>query len=500
MATDTPPWEKYAAQQQKAPVDDTAAWASYAGTPNTPADTQAAPTVTRGGAAESMHRLGVLGRGLIEGPTSTVGMVGDALNTGINMAGGAIGHNPNLPMPSTAIQGAMDKVGLPRAENTTEKVVQGLASMYTGSRDPLMSAVTKGLAPAQRAPLSPRERAISEGQRMGYQVPPSEAQGGVIGNSLEGLSEKAPLYNDMSLNNQNVTNKIARKVVGLAPDTEITEENIHKAMDAVYTTGYGPIKNFGNITTGSVYRKALDKAITENHGNSSFPFSADVKRLVDAYRLPNFDSGDAIATIQRLRSQAYNHMLDPNVRGASQDIAKALENNIELNLQAQGKPAAEMLQQFRDARTQLAKQNVVLKAISPGTGDVSAFRIADNMKNKGENYLTDELANVARFAKNAPIVNGVPTRQSTPRITHPARNVLTALVAGALGGAAPAAAVASIPFAQAGLRQGLMSPMAQKMLGPHLDPGILAQLSHNPEIINAMPAAYAASGLYGPRK
>lgn len=499
MATDTPPWEKYAAAQQKAPVDDTAAWNAYAGVTAPQPTTQAAATAAPSGPAETMHRLGVLGRGLVEGPTSTAGMIGDALNTGINMAGSAIGHNPQLAMPSAALQQGLNAAGFPQAQNTTEKVVQGLASIYTGSKDPLMGAITKGLAPAASRQPTVRESALLSGQKLGYVAPPSELTGNATGNVLEGISDKRSLYNSMELKNQDTTNKVMRQVVGLSADTPITEDAIKNAMDATAKAGYAPIRNIGNITTGSVYRKALDNVITDNHGTSGFPFSQDVQRLVDSYRLSNFNSGAAIDAISQLRAQAYNHMLDPNVRNAARGIAKALESNIELNLQ--NKPnAADLLNNFKDARVQLAKQRVVLDALNSGSGDVNAIRIVNQQLNrKGENYLTGDLSTVANFAKNAPTVSRMPNAQSVPIIRHPMANMLSTVAAGFMGGPSSAAMVGGLPYAQAGIRHALMSPTAQRMLAPQLDPGILARLSHNPDVINALPAAYAASGLYGPR-
>lgn len=450
--------------------------------------------------------LGLTARDAITGLTGSAGMVGDALNTAINMGGRAMGHDPQLGMPSQAIQGLMTKAGLPEPQTTTEKIVSMLASTMAGSKDPLMNAATsRYLPPTAKPELTPRESAISEGQALGYKVPPSEAMGGTIGTQLERLSGKEPLYNNMALANQTVTDKVARQVVGLPPGSYITEEAIDAAKKATYAAGYEPIKQVGTITTGKVYRQSLDKVLNDFQGApGSFPLAAknDVKDLVNAYRVRSFDSEHAIDAIQSLRSDATLNFRggNPNLGKAQQAVAKALEDNIELNLQGMGQNGSKMLAEFRASRVQLAKQNVVAKALEKGTGEVNAQKIAGQLKRNGENYLTGDLATIGNFAANAQKVTKVPQMQSVPIYRHPITTAagagLTSLIP---GGQLPAAVIAGFPLGQAGLRQAMMTPMAQRMLGPQLDPNILARLAGNPSVINAMPTGIGQTGLFGPR-
>lgn len=520
MAT-IPPWEKYAAATPKAAPDDTAAWDAYAnaGAAASPPDTgtpppapQAAPQT---GLDVTKQRLGVLARGLASGPTSTATFMGDMLNRGINRAGALIGHDPQLGMPSAALQNMMTSAGLPQAQTTTEKIVQALAAMATGSRDPIMSAATNAarITPAAATQLDPRQAAIAAGQKLGYVVPPSEAQGGAAGNALEWASDKASLYNSMGLHNQNLTNALSRKIVGIPPGQGITQDLIDAAKQDTYTQGYGPIKALGTITTGKVYGQALDKVLNDFQGApGSFPLATknDVKGLVEAYRVPRFDSAHAVDAIQNLRSEATTNFRtgNENLAQAQQAVAKALENNIELNLSspnsqaaqsavAQGLNPADILSQFRNSRIQLAKQNVIDKALEKGTGSINLQKIGSQLKRNGENYLTGDLSTMGNFAVNAQKVTNVPTAQSIPVIRHPVAQLLSTVAAHLAGGPAPAALVAGLPFGQAGLRNRMMTPWAQRMIGPQqLDPGILEQLASNPSVLNALPAA--SQGLFGP--
>ena len=455
----------------------------------------------------SAQRLGLEGlgkapamiaRGIGTGLTGTVGMVGDALNAGINMAGQAIGHNPQLGKVSDAIQGTMTAAGLPEPKSTKERILSTLVSMAAGGKDPVMTGLTKRFLPPTATPqLNGRENAILEGQRAGYVVPPSEATGGAVGTTLEALSDKTSLWNAMAQKNQTVTDKLARRVAGLAEDAPLTDETLNAAKQATYQQGYDPIRNLGPISTGGVYRRALDKVLNDFQGAPrSFPGAArdDVRQLVDAYRVRQFNANDAVDAISSLRQDATTAFRNgnPNLGNAQTGIARALENNIELNVSN-----PELLSNFRAARRTLAQQNVISKALERGTGEVNAQKIAGQLKRSGENYLTGDLATIGRFASNAQKVTRVPTQQSVPMIRHPLPNALTTIAAGFMGGPVPAAAVGAAPFGQAGLRHLIMSGAGQRMLAPTVDPGLLAKLMGNPEFVNAMPNLLQQSGLFG---
>jgi hypothetical protein len=440
---------------------------------------------------------GLAAKALTQGVTSSGTMIADPLIAMANMATGS-----NMRLPSQGISKAF-----PKARNTTERVMETLGSMLAGSRDPLMNAATsRYLPPATSRIPTAREDAILKGQQLGYKVPPSESTGGVIGTQLERTAGKEPLYNTMALENQNLTDKLSRQVVGLAPGQRITQEAIDTAKKATYAAGYEPIKAIGTITTGKTYRQALDKVLTDFQGApGSFPLATknDVKGLVDAYRVRSFDSSHAIEAIQNLRQDATQSFRsgNPNLGQAQSAVAKALENNVEQNLQGMGQDGAKMLAEFRASRVQLAKQNVIAKALEKGTGEVNAQKIAGMLKRNGENYLTDKLSTIGNFAANAQKVTKVPQMQSVPVYRHPIGTALgTAGLASLIpGGQIPAAMIAGFPLGQAGLRQAMMSSTAQRMIGPQLDPNILARLAGNPSVINALPTGLEQTGLFGPR-
>lgn len=434
-------------------------------------------------------------------------MVGDATNALINRAGDAIGHNPRLGSgswgtPSQAIQRGIDSI-LPKPENTGEKVGDFVGSVVAGGAgrgvDPLMRAATKFMPGAAAPALTPRQQSIAEAQKAGYVFTPSQAEGGVIGTSLEGLGGKRAMSDLAAKRNQSVTDQLAKSAAGLPADAPLTNEVLNTAIKSTYDAGYEPIKQLGQLSNGSVYRKALDKVLTDFQGASaSFPAAvkADVKDLVDSYRVTRFDSKDAVDAIQHLRdgaSAAYAAG-NNNLAKASTAVSQALEDSIANNLRARGKDGAAMLQQFQDARTQLAKQYMVRNAIKEGTGSVNALKIAAKLQSK-PGLLTDELKQIGTMGSVAPHISGMPSEQSTPMASN--LGGIPTAVAGWLGGPGAAAGVAGAPFARGALRHSLLMPPSQRMLGPRLDPNILARLGHNPSVLNAMPTAVMQSGLYG---
>jgi hypothetical protein len=109
------------------------------------------------------RQLGLTARAGVSGITSLPAMVGDALNSGVNLGirgvNSVTGSNiPQLSMPSQAIQQGMNAAGLPQPQTPTERIVQnaaaGMASVPTSmgmggvlarSASPVTSAMGSGL-------------------------------------------------------------------------------------------------------------------------------------------------------------------------------------------------------------------------------------------------------------------------------------------------------------------------------------------------------------------
>lgn len=112
------------------------------------------------------HQLGLTARAGATGITALPAMMGDALNSGVNLGIRGINavtdsHIPELQMPSQLVQKGMNAVGLPQPQNPVERIVQsataGMASVPTSmglggvlakSASPVAAAVGNGLRTA----------------------------------------------------------------------------------------------------------------------------------------------------------------------------------------------------------------------------------------------------------------------------------------------------------------------------------------------------------------
>lgn len=111
------------------------------------------------------RQLLLTGRAGVTGATALPTMIGDAMNSGINLGirgANALGANiPQLQMPSQVVQKGMNAIGIPQPQTPTERIVQGATSamasvptslgmggLLAGSASPATAAIGSGLMAA----------------------------------------------------------------------------------------------------------------------------------------------------------------------------------------------------------------------------------------------------------------------------------------------------------------------------------------------------------------
>ncbi len=182
---------------------------------------------------------------------------------------------------------------------------------------------------------------------------------------------------------------------------------------------------------------------------------------MESLKSPSFDAESAMAKISTLRSDADAAYGAGNKQlgGALKSGANALEDAIETHLTQLGAPAADMLQNFRDARKLIAKTYSVEQALNQSTGNVSA-------KNLGK-----------QLAKGRPLSGELETIGTMGNLFrgHNVQDLLYATPgASQLSGvASTGAAIATgnplllgLPYARAGFRNALLSSPVQGMVKP----------------------------------
>lgn len=157
-------------------------------------DEQTAPKTDSGGAGSELGRqLGLTARDAINGIASLPAMAGDALNAGINagirgvndVAGTSI---PQLKPVSGALNDIENRVGLPKPQNGTERIVNDIATAMAGAGS--QSAVAKKAAEVLSNPRAIsllREIAANPSQQI------AAAAGGAAGAGAARESGASPL-------------------------------------------------------------------------------------------------------------------------------------------------------------------------------------------------------------------------------------------------------------------------------------------------------------------
>lgn len=368
-----------------------------------------------------------------------------------------------LQAPGKVMSGAGDYMASwtdnPYAQHVLRAVPQAVAS-YMGVRSALPVKSTQGVAiPREGVPkpapeVTPQQVAIKEATDIGIKLPPS-AVGNRIGDLAEGVTGRAPLMRELSVENAKAIDAAAGKSVGIV-DKALTKATIgiekmkaNKAYEAVAKTG--------TRKTSDAYRDEIAK-MDDRTGAGSFaddtsPAVENLKRIYG--NKAQFDAGDAVAKIRQLRTNARANFKtrDPEkmaIGHAQQKIADALDNELARHVEDLGQP--ELAANYKAARVKLAKLNTVEQALSGA--NVSAKKIWQQWKRGAP--LEGELLAIARAYDNFPQI-----LQDAGKVagTHPF-SVVDAFVAA--GGAAVNPALLATVAARPLTRKALASNAYQR--------------------------------------
>jgi hypothetical protein len=450
-----------------------------------PASTQRAMDVANAVGGMYKERYGSLEgikRTLAEDPVGAAGDLSTLLTGGAGatrIAAGAAGRAaPRVAAPLAQAAGALETAAT--ATNPLSAVTVPAQAALEQVRRVAPSPLT-----AQQQANLPRDMALERARAEGYMAPPGSIDP-VSGRFVlaERIAGKTLLEQMMSVRNQETTNKLARRAVGVGEDTPLTSDAMKAVRKEAATQGYEPIKRIGSVATDTQYLNDLagvEQAFTGQA--ASFPGAVPnkVQQIVDSHLVQNFDAGDAIKRIQDLRNDASASFRrgEPDIANAQRGIANALENQVERGIQASGASnAAQMLDDFRAARQRMAISYAVENAIREGTNNVSATKLASDLQ-RGK-YMTGDLQNIAEFASRFPRVSQLPSQIGTPSsgailgLGGTVGAVTGGLMGGAGGAAAGAgagAAAAAVPnMLSAAMRRYLMTQGAQRAATPRYDP------------------------------
>ena len=273
----------------------------------------------------------------------------------------------------------------------------------------------------------------------GYKLTPTYAGGGTISTALEGISGKFKTQELAGIKNQNVTNALARKGLGLPENASISEAAINDLKvphNAIYKEASSlPSGIVGQSTTKSL---ATGKDVTTNIVKSGDQLVSQWKEASDS---------------ARAAYKAANSPLSPNpneMRAQAKEFAAkadSLQNQIQTLAENNGK--SDLVDRLKDARKNLARIYTYEDALNPETSHIDAKQIGKALQN--DKPLDEHAITIGKFANGFGDLAKVPKVREASPIT-PLDVVSSALT----GGIAP--------IARLGSRAAVLSPLMQKSL------------------------------------
>jgi hypothetical protein len=315
------------------------------------------------------------------------------------------------------------------------------------------------------------QQAVQQARDLGYVIPPTQANPSLLNRIMEGVAGKISTAQNASARNQEITNKLAAKSLGLAEDTPITPEVIKNLRDTA-GQAYTKLGLSGQVIADKSYINALDDIakpyVTAMQGFPDAPPSP-VINLVQSLKSPSFDAGSAVEKIKQLRTAADDAFRTGNtdIARASRKAADAIENALETHLNKTGQ--GDLLNKFRDARQLIAKTYTIEKAANTTTGTIDAKKLAAQLQ-RGK-PLSGELKSIAQFSQAFPKASqATEPMGSLPQISP--FDIALGLIGGVGTGGAGAGAVLARPALRAA---ALSSPVQNRLVQETAQPYLTQQ-------------------------
>jgi hypothetical protein len=319
-----------------------------------------------------------------------------------------------------AIGGALGYGLTPDEQNREQAALFGAGG---GAVTPLLEKTVRGTVNLLRGnpPAQGTIQAAKEAQEAGYVIPPTQVKPSLLNRLIEGSAGKISTAQNASFKNQQVTNQLASKSLGLPEDTIITPEvltNIRTKAGQAYEN----LGATGTIKTSPKFIQALDEIKPYKDAMQSakdFPTAQQnpIINVVDELKQKSFDVNSAVSKINVLRNDADIAYKAGNkdLGKANKEASKVLENTIENYLS--NTKQTELLQKFRDARQTIAKTYSVENALNQTTGAIDAKKLAAQLQ-KGK-PLSGELKQSAQFAQAFPTAAQTTERMGSIPQTSP---------------------------------------------------------------------------------
>jgi hypothetical protein len=384
--------------------------------------------------------------------TKGVGMIPSFARANPIVQGSALGATSGLITPINTGETGADLYGNV-ARNVGVGTVFGGAVPAVGS----VPSLLRGQGPSPQMVQS-----IQQARDLGYVIPPTQANPSMFNRLIEGIAGKASTAQNASARNQQITNQLAAKSLGLPKDTPITPEVITnlrtKAGEAYTNLGLS-----GKVIPDASYIQALDNiAQPYRAAMLGFPNAppSPVINLVQSLKSNFFDASSAVEKIKQLRTSADDAFRTGNtdIGRASKKAADVIENALEVHLSKTGQ--TDLLSKFKDARQLIAKTYTIEKAANTTTGTIDAKKLAAQLQ-RGK-PLSGELKSIAQFSQAFPKAS-----QATEGMGSLPQLSPLDYFAGVIGGVSTGGLGAGAVLARPALRATALSSPVQNRLIPN---------------------------------
>jgi ribosomal protein L29 len=356
----------------------------------------------------------------------------------------------NVPTQLAGAVGGGGASGLTR-EAGGDALAQSIAGLVGGfGGGALVKPKPTGVS-AQQLQNAPRDKVLKEAQKVGYVALPSDVGAGKTVRAMETVSGKFKAQELASAKNQQVTNNLTRKYLGVSEDTPLTTD----VFDDLRNSFAEPYRAASQLPAGQIGTTSAKSLATG--GKTTTPVLKNGAQLVEEIKIARDDSRAAWKSFNS--GMASNPTEARKAAQAADSLVDTLEKQLDKLAQINNQP--ELLKSLNEARRNIAKVHTVEKATNPITGAVDAKAIARQVAKKAP--VTGELQLVGKFAQAFPKV--------TKQVAEPPNAFSIYDIAGTsfgLGAANPF--LASLPAARIAGRYGVLSqPVQQRFVQPQYE-------------------------------
>ena len=453
-----------------------------------PAPTQSISDILKGTAKVATERPGLLVGGMATGmldPTNLVlpgaiqkSIIGATPTAVAQMAPRTVALAQNVAAGGTTA--ALTSAAQQQSTTGTINPAQVMNEAVVGGLLTTPTAVTGALTTPKAPVVLNRKQQIAEAAiNQGATLPPTQVNPSMLNKLLEGFSGKQQTSQVASIKNQEVINAQARKALGLAPDVEITPQVLQDYRN-LKGQAYEALKSNNAYYTDKQFITDVNKRTSELQKLANTTDVSAELNVLNGLKQMSFDGDGLVEQMKRLRYDAERNLMSGDPKNtalgkAQKFAANQLEDLAERNLQKFNQP--DVMDNFKQARKDIAKSYTIEKSMNLATGDVSGAALGQRAaKGKIVPSELQALADAAAAYPNA--FQNVARVGSVPGISP--------LDVGAAGLAAASSGSTSMlgtVFGRPAVRAGITSPMYQRNMLPSSQPqmpGLLNRITTDP--------------------